>query len=77
VNPSSVLEELNCQQHCCENLKWCLWEGRHAPKGEPVGLQPPTQNWNLDNTDFAHMTQSNTLHDWPFSKNEPLKLADD
>jgi hypothetical protein len=35
------------------------------------------QNRNLENTYFAGYMISKVLHDFPFSRNQPLKSADD
>jgi hypothetical protein len=47
--------------------------------GGAVGLQPPetTQNQNSKNTDSVHTAISEVLRDVPFSRNQPLKSADD
>jgi hypothetical protein len=43
-----------------------------------AGPQPlQTQNGNLKNTDSVDITISNVLRDFPFSRNQPLKSADD
>jgi hypothetical protein len=51
-----------------------------APKGEEAaGLQPSQtpKNWNLKNTDFVDIMISKVLCDFSFSRNQPLKSADD
>jgi hypothetical protein len=49
-----------------------------VPKGELPACSPPNlQNRNLKNTDFVDIMISKVLRDFPFSQNEPLKLADD
>jgi hypothetical protein len=53
---------------------------KNAPKGvRAAGLQPPQtpKNWNLKNTDFSDIMIPNALRDFPFSRNQPLKSADD
>jgi hypothetical protein len=48
--------------------------------GEAAGLQPPpktTQNWKLKNKDFVDIMVSKILRHFPFSRNQPLKSADD
>ena len=35
------------------------------------------QNRNLKNTDFVDIVISHVLRDFPFSRNQPLKSADD
>jgi hypothetical protein len=52
------------------------------PGAHPRGaakLQPPQapQNRNLNNTDFVDIMISEVLRDFPFSRNQPLKSADD
>jgi non-canonical (house-cleaning) NTP pyrophosphatase len=46
--------------------------------GRSAGLQPPPnpQNRNLKGTDFVDVI-SKVLRDFPFSRNQPLKSADD
>jgi hypothetical protein len=49
------------------------------PRGLP-GCSPPPQipqNPSLKNTDFVDSMIPNVLHDLPFSRNQPLKSADD
>jgi hypothetical protein len=49
-----------------------------APKGGGgvPGCKPPqtNQNRNLKNKDFVDIMISNVLRDFPFSRNQPLKL---
>jgi hypothetical protein len=51
-----------------------------APKGvggcRAAAPQKP-QNWNLKYTDFVDTMISRVLRDFPFSRNQPLKSADD
>jgi hypothetical protein len=48
-------------------------------KGEgAAGLQhPKPQKLNLKNTDFVDIMISTLLRYFPYSRNQPLKLADD
>jgi hypothetical protein len=60
------------------SISQCWWPGAH-PRGEAAGMQPPQtpQNRHLKNTDFVDVMISNVLCDFPFSRNRPLKSADD
>jgi hypothetical protein len=49
--------------------------GGGLPGGSPTPANP--QNCNLKNTDFVGIMISRVLRDCPFSKNQPLKSADD
>jgi hypothetical protein len=54
-----------------------FWYQGCAQGGLP-GCSPQTpKNWNLKNTDFVDVTVSKILPDLRFSRNQPLKLADD
>jgi hypothetical protein len=52
--------------------------GAHT-RGGAAGLQPPPipHNRNLKNTYFADIMISEVLRDFPFSRHQPLKSADD
>jgi hypothetical protein len=55
-----------------------MHEGR--TQGRAAGLQTPTQtpqNRNLKHTDFVFIMISKVSLDFPFSRNQPLKSADD
>jgi hypothetical protein len=45
--------------------------------GFPAAAPQTTENWNLRNTDFVDLVISEVLRDFPFSRNQPLKSADD
>jgi hypothetical protein len=55
----------------------CLQQGRTQGRGVAAPPNPPPQNRNLKNTDFADIMISKDLRDFPFSRNRPLKSADD
>jgi hypothetical protein len=54
---------------------------RHAPKGgkglPSCSPPPPQMEIKTKNTDFVDTIISNVLRDLPFSRNQPLKSADD
>jgi hypothetical protein len=52
---------------------------RGRTQGGAAGLQHPQtpQNRNLKNTDFVDIVISKVLRDFPFSRNQPLKSADE
>jgi hypothetical protein len=50
--------------------------GAHPRGGGATGLQP-FQNQNLKNTHFVDIMISKVLRDLPFSRNQPLKSADE
>jgi hypothetical protein len=54
---------------------WTWYRGRGARKGAASHPQTP-QNQNLKNTHLVDM-MSKVLGDLPFSRNQPLKSADD
>jgi hypothetical protein len=51
----------------------------HSQGGGLSGCGPSEnlQNRNLKNTDFYHIVISKGLRDFPFSRNQPSKSADD
>jgi hypothetical protein len=55
-----------------------LIKGAHKEGGLP-GCSPPQtpKNKNLKNTDFVDIVISKVLPDLPFSRNQPLKSADE
>jgi hypothetical protein len=76
VSPDTSLENYAA----CGGFLWSYWT-KGAPKGEGGGCQAvapqTTQNWKLKNTDFVYIMVSEVLRDFPFSRNQPLKSADD
>jgi hypothetical protein len=65
-----------------QNQNNLIYKTIGAPKGDAAGLHlpPPPQtlrNRNLKNTDFVYIMISKVLRDFPFSRNQPLKSADD
>jgi hypothetical protein len=63
--------------------RYCQWlgasvSGAHSRGGCRIVAPPQTpQNQNLKDTDFVDMIISKVLRDFPFSRNQPLKSADD
>jgi hypothetical protein len=57
----------------------CRTHGHTKAGGLAAGVQPPKplKNRNLKNTDFLGIMISKFLWDLPFSRNQPLKSADD
>jgi hypothetical protein len=52
--------------------------GAHPRGGGLPGCTPQSaQNRNLKSTDFVDIIISKVLRDLPFSRNQPLKLADE
>jgi hypothetical protein len=59
----------------CDGCKDAHYEG--TPKGA-VGLQAShTQKLKIKKPDFVDIMILNVLRDFPFNRNQPLKLADD
>jgi hypothetical protein len=50
---------------------------RSRVHGSPAAPPETPQNRSLKNTDFEDIMMSDVLRDLPFSRNQPLKSADD
>jgi hypothetical protein len=57
----------------------CVVAGAHPREGGrgAAGAAAPPPNPNLKDTDFVDIMMSKVLRDFPFSRNQPLKSADD
>jgi hypothetical protein len=70
---------MTVRAHAVGFIKATYIPGAHPNEGGAAGLQPPQtpQIRNFKNTDFVYITISIVLRDLPFSRNQPLKSADD
>jgi hypothetical protein len=56
---------------------WNLPVGAHKKGGSRVPAPEKPRKRNLKDIDFVDIMISKVLHDFPFSRNQPLKSADD
>jgi hypothetical protein len=79
LSPKQKNTMRNAQLLLVEKLSIHGWT-RGTPKEGAAGLQYPPpqtpQNQNLKNTDFVDIMILQVLCDFSFSRNQPLKLAD-
>jgi hypothetical protein len=59
------------------NIYFCWGTAKGRGGGLPGYSPQNSQNRNFKNTDFVDIMISKVLRDLPFSRNQPLKSADD